>query len=178
MEISDIIAIVSVTAELLSVIWASISHRTAKKALKIAKRERDVKESNIDIYLSEIFSTINKEENKFIISSLIITNKSEVSDSITRIELIIDYLVSDTLTNVVIGAKKQNLDLKTISNIKITAPPFLVGPRGSISVWVCFEIPQRVKESKRINSYKIEVLSASGAEEFVEPKMIGGLFDE
>lgn len=178
MEFEYIISAVSAIAALLSALWASISYRMAKQALEIASRERGAKESNIDIYLEQIFLTINKEKNNFILSKLIFTNKSEVSDSITRIELIVGYLVNNIQTNIVIGAKHQDLNFKTISNINVTVPPFSIAPRGSHGCWVCFEMPNRVTQSKRINSYKIEALFASGAEVSVEPRLVAELFDE
>lgn len=178
MDYSEIISALSAIAALLSALWASKSNRTAKMALEIAKRERDAKESHIDIYLSEIFSLKTRDKKKFVIASLIFTNKSEVSDGITRIELIVDYIVDGVVTNVVVGAGRHEIDSKAVNKIAIESPPFSISQRESASYWVCFEIPERVAGSKRINSYKIESTSASGAKNLLEPKVVGELFDE
>lgn len=178
MEFKEIITSASAIAALLSALWASNSNRTAKMALEIAQRERVAKDSNIDIYLSEVFSLRTKLKQKFIVANLIFTNKSEVSDGIKRIELIVDYIVDGTVTNVVIGAEKHEIVSSSVDKIKIESPPFTIDQRESTSRWVCFDIPERVAKSNRINSYKIESLSSSGSKLLLEPKIIGELFDE
>ena len=173
-----IISSASAIAALLSALWASRSNRLASEALEIAKKERRAKDSNIDVYLSEIFSHVNESGVRIILANILFTNKSEVPDSISRVELIIEYIIGDTTTNVVIGNSSSEINRKKFNDIKAGKEPISISSRGSTRQWISFELPKRVIDSKRINSYEIEILSSSGEKITLNPKVIGELARE
>ena len=178
MDYQDIISTLALAVSLSSLLWASGSHRIAKKALYIANKERDAKKSNIDVHLVEVFTVVDLNKNKFIISQLLYTNKAEMRESISRIELILEYLVDGALANVVIEANSHKFDLKSLNKVKVSIPPFGIEPRDTLKCWLCFPLPKRVIESDRIKSYEIEALSSSGNTISIKPTVVGEIYDK
>lgn len=174
---AELVASLSAIAALLSALWASRSYGVAKEALRIAQLERTAKDSSVEVHLVNIFSVTTEAREKYIVTSLLYTNRSEVSDSIVRVEAILNYSADCVKTNAVVSPTKEIPHKKVLEGLDFVTPPVVLPARGAVSVSLCFQVPRFLTRERTIDSYELEAITASGSVVSVSSRVAGEVSD-
>ena len=118
-----------------------------------------------------------EERKKFILASILYTNKSEVSNSIVRIELIALYTSNGSRLNAVAQTMATKPRARVLEGTELSTPPISLPQRGAETVTLGFELPSILSE-KAIDAYQIEALLASGETVTIESPIAPEICDE
>ena len=160
-------------AAIISVIFAARSYVIAKKALLLAKRAYEDKQSNFSLYLIDSYRWTSKKDNtrKFLLFHITITNKSEIKSSY-KAELEIEYIRSDSSVARAIILHDDKLQSLIPRKLSVFALDIRINEKGMESKWLIFEEPASVFNEFRIEKYSIKITDIVGNSKTVESTIL------
>lgn len=158
---SDLIALASVVISFGSMLLAYRSYTISKKTMKLAIADHEEKKLPVTPYLIDSF-TFTKENNKYCAFSVLYTNQSSAPQSLTCIELHVDFIDEEKISGNAISALEYNISPSVNNNYKQLITPLNLLPKESISGWMVFKIPKSSHRKYTIKSYSVVGKSVDG----------------
>ena len=155
MSDSDIISSLGLALSLFAFFVSIKSYSVAKKSLNISEQQNNERKLGVHLYYIDAYKW-KKEDDVFISFALRITNKSTIRNTISKIELHIEYRDKN---NVVGKIKLQTnisvtpVNLKNFSEKIIT--PLCLEEKSAKSGWITFKLPHHFKEQLTIDLYQV-----------------------
>lgn len=153
------IEITAAMAAVLSAFYSMRSNIIAKKALTIAKKEFENKQSNFDLYYIDGYRQRPKgqQDKKILLFNLTINNKSELKNTF-KASLEIEFIRQDDSVARTIIDHDPNLEKILPQNDLTVFPKDLqIEGNGMSTNWLLFEQPTDTFEEYRIEKYTIKV---------------------
>ena len=140
-------------------IW-SVS--TSRRALKLAELQDLRRKANLAVYLSEGFSKYEEKQRtlSFLIS---VTNRSDSDDSISRVELQVDYVLANGTVAAVRFPPLPPVvpDGDESGGVPLGCPQN-IDAHKTVEGWLLFRYPIEMLEGRQVESYSILVQNSEG----------------
>lgn len=172
MTTSDIIAGIGVFTAFIALLISVKSYSVAKKSLNITSIQHDQRSLGVTLYYIDAYKW-KKDGETYISFALRFTNLSTLSDTISRIELHIEYRDKN---NIVGKVKIEPNTLVTPVNLKnhteIIKQPLNLSEKSAKSGWITFKLPQFIKNELTIDLYRVEAESIERKTTHIETHII------
>ena len=172
MTSSDIIAGIGAFIAFIALFISIKSYSVAKKSLNITSIQHSQRSLGVSLYYIDAYKW-KKDSEVYISFALRFTNLSTLSDTISRIELHIEYRDKK---NIVGKVKIEPNTLVTPINLKshtdIIRQPLNLSEKPARSGWITFKIPQFIKNEFIIDLYRIEAESIENKITHIETHII------
>ncbi len=155
MENSDIIASIGAIVSFLAFIISLKSFFVAKKSLNIAAIQHNQRSLGINLYYIDAYKW-KKDEETYISFALRFTNLSTLNDTISKIELHIEFRDKKNTSGKV---KIEPNTLVTPINLKnhtdIIKQPLNLSEKSAKSGWITFKLPELITSELTIDLYRV-----------------------
>lgn len=155
MSTTDTIASLGLIVSFFAFILSYKSYSIARKSLNISEQQHNERSLGMQLYYMDAYKW-RKENEVFVSFALRFTNKSTLSNTISKTELHIEY---HDKSNVIGKVKVQPDTLVTPVNLKKYADvinhPLCLAEKSAKSGWVTFKIPSYLKDQLTIDLYKV-----------------------
>lgn len=155
MSDSDAIASLGLLLSFFAFIISLRSYSVAKKSLSISEQQHNERMLGVHVYYIDSFKW-KKENNTYISFSMRFSNKGTLSNTISKIELHIEY---HDKNNIIGKVKIQPEALITPINLRshseILKHPLILDEKSAKSGWVTFKLPQYLNKQLTIDLYKV-----------------------
>lgn len=172
MTSSDIIAGIGAFIAFIALIISMRSYSVAKQSLNITSIQHNQRSLGVTLYYIDAYKW-KKDSETYISFALRFTNLSTLSDTISRIELHIQYRDKN---NTVGKVKIEPNTLVTPINLKnhtdIIKQPLNLSEKSAKSGWITFKLPQFIKDELTIDLYRIEAESIENKITHIETHII------
>jgi hypothetical protein len=172
MSNSDIIASVGLLFSMLAFIVSIKSLNVSKSSLSINKQQNDERSLGVHLYYIDAYKW-RKESDTYISFALRFTNHSTLTNSISKVELHIEYHDENNIVGKVKVQSDTNVtpvNLKTYSDALIQ--PINLPEKSAISGWVTFKLPQFIKEKLIIDLYEVVAESIDNKKMSIETHIV------
>lgn len=172
--------ILATIAAIASAIYAYRSNVISKKALELATREYNDRQSNFSLYLINGYRWTTKDgsKKKFLLFHITVTNKSDNKNSF-KADLEIEYIRTDQSVARAIVPHDARL-ISSIPQKELTAfsNDIRIEEKAIESKWLVFEQPKDVFKEYRIEKYTIRFTDSTGKTEITESVLLKELNNE
>ncbi|HDC4519066.1 hypothetical protein LH671_12320 [Enterobacter kobei] len=169
---SDIIAGISAIISFFALIISLRSLSVSKKSLNISTIQHEERSLGITLYHTDAYKW-KKDEKTYISFALRFTNLSTLSDTISKIELHLEFL--DKKNNIC-KLKIEPDNLVTPVNLKkytdIIRQPLILSEKSAKSGWVTFELPGFIENDFSIDLYRVVAESIENKTTSIETHII------
>lgn len=172
MSNSDIIATISAIISFFALIISGRSYSAAKKSLKITTSQHEERSLGVTLYYTDAYKW-KKEGETYISFALRFTNLSTLNDTISKIELHIEFRDKK---NIIEKLKIEPDTSVTPINLKdytdIIKQPLLLTEKSAKSGWVTFKLPPFLKNELTIDLYRVVAESIGKKSTSIETHII------
>lgn len=169
---SDIIAGVSALISFLALFISVRSLSVSKKSLDITTSQHDERSLGVTLYYTDAYKW-KKEGKSYISFALRFTNLSTLNDTISKIELHIEYQDKKNITGkvkVIPDTSVTPINLKDYTDI--IKQPLNLAEKSAKSGWITFKLPEFLKNGLTIDVYRVVAESIENKTTFIETHII------
>jgi hypothetical protein len=158
----DWLGIISAIAAWLAAWQAFRSSQIARASHKLSLEQEARLKPSLQVYLKDAYFRRGNESSRVYFFQLIISNKSDLSNSIKEIRLEIEHGKKHSpLSNILMDHKpslatQHSLDKQTFN------VPFEIGIRTSLAGFALFEVPNEFFKDSRIEAYTVAIVDTYG----------------
>jgi len=172
MTSSDIIAGLGAFIAFLALLISVKSFSVAKKSLNITSIQHNQRSLGITLYYADAYKW-KKDGETYISFALRFTNLSTLGDTISKIELHIEFRDKKNI----VGKVKVEPDIVVTpinlkNHIDIIKQPLNLSAKSAKSGWVTFKVPPFIKNELTIDLYRVEAESIEGKITHIETHII------
>ncbi len=173
-------AVIAAISAMIAAFSAFKSRGYAKRALNLAQRNYDDRQSDFSLYLIDAYrwTTKTTPKHKYLLFHITLMNKSD-SKSSFKAELEIEYLRDDDSVARAIIPHQEKYQQETPQKLISAFPNDIrIEENGMQSKWMIFEQPQNAFGGYRIEKYSIKVTDTQGNSQAISCSIIKELADE
>jgi hypothetical protein len=179
----DFILCCSVASLIISFIATFFSYRKtriAKQSLKLNEKLFEARTPRLEPNLRACFSyRLEKSQSKIYAFFISVSNLSDINNSISRLELQINYTRSNNLSNNLLLPHKPKLVEHLFQNsIKTLNVPIHIDAHQTIDGWTFFELDDSLIRNANIDAYKIRFIDSHGKESNLKPTILQEILNE
>ncbi|ARO98226.1 hypothetical protein K08M3_12830 [Vibrio alginolyticus] len=155
MELSDSIAIGTLSVAVIACVVAIYSYCTSINMFDIAKSDHAERQKELSLYLIDAYKW-KDEEHCFVTFSIRLTNKASCQNGVISIELYLDLLKENRMLS-----KAKLISNNAINPIKLESAqgviscPLTLEAKSATIGWVSFEIPKHIVDEFDIDLYTL-----------------------
>lgn len=172
--------ILAIIAAIASAIYAYRSNIIAKKALELATREYNDKQSNFALYLINGYrwTTRDGSKKKFLLFHITATNKSDNKNSF-KADLEIEYVrIDQSVARAIIPHDSRLIQFIPQKELNVFSNDIRIEEKAIESKWLIFEQPKDVFKEYRIEKYTIRFTDSTGKTEITESILLKEINNE
>ncbi len=155
MNTAETISLIALFIAAISALYARKSNKISKDALKISKREYEMKLSSFEIEIIDSLKIINGDKN-ILLFEVRINNKSTSKNSFSS------YLELNFTDNNISALRIfHNPQIVVEKDIEIFANDILIDDKSSLIKWFIYEQPREIFKGK-IESYNVNIADIDG----------------
>ena len=177
MTAGDQLAIAAIVVAAISILVAWRSHVVAKKAFRLAETEHEERYLSVRAYLIWAYKR-RIESVTYCFFAVSYTNQATVANSISSVDLEIEYTDSNGLLNKVkirpTSAEAPSFQDDGLSRIDV---PKRLDARESVSGWYTFAIPKNDYQQISVDCYRVHAQLASGETASVRTFLVNEIED-
>lgn len=166
-------------ALIVAIIAAGISWRAyliAARSLSISERSERRRQPALTMYLAQAFQT-NSAGHIVFMFAVSIGNPTDIDNAVSRIELCLAHLVSDTKTRVLMRFNhdpavlsfEPTIDLGSTTIVQI---PLRIDAHQTAAGWLLFSVPTGLLNEASLASYTVVIEDTHGQATVIEPIII------
>jgi hypothetical protein len=175
-DLELVISIASALAAIAATAFAYRSNRIAALALELLRREHKAHDATVTPYLIEGIRRTQKTA-EVIAFGVTYTNKSDIPNSLVRIELEVHYFTKEGVVAHLLFPLAENpsdaIDLRSLPALRA---PVNLGPRTTESGWLIFLLPTGAVKGPT-ERYRVVALTATGERITMESFLIKTISD-
>ncbi|KKI48450.1 hypothetical protein XK97_04655 [Obesumbacterium proteus] len=168
---SDIIAGIGVIVSLLALCISRKSFSVAKKSLEISTIQHNQRTLGITLYYSDAYKW-KKEGETYISFALRFTNLSTLSDTISKIELHLEFLDQKNICRIKIEPDNLVTPINLKNHTDIIKQPLILAEKSAKSGWVTFKLPAFINNELTIDIYRVVAESIDNKTTSIETHII------
>ncbi|HIB9010444.1 MULTISPECIES: hypothetical protein [unclassified Citrobacter] len=155
MKDSDIIASIGAIVSFFALIISLKSFFVAKKSLNIAAIQHDQRSLGINLYYIDAYKW-KKDRETYISFALRFTNLSTLNDTISKIELHIEFRDKKNATGKVkIEPNTSVTPINLKNHTDIIKQPLNLSEKSAKSGWITFKLPELITNELTIDLYRV-----------------------
>lgn len=169
---SDFIAAVAAILSFLALVISFTSYLVARRSLSIATIQHEQRSLGISLYYIDAYKW--KKEGEYYISfALRFTNLSTLSDTISKIELHIEFRdQKNTLGKIKIEPNNSVTPINLKNHTQLIEQPLNLSEKSAKSGWVTFRLPTLIKDELIIDLYRVVAETIDKKTTYIEAHII------
>ena len=154
--------------------------RIAKQSLKLNEELFEARTPQLVPYLRACFSyRLEKSQSKIYAFLISVSNLSDANNSISRLELQINYTRSNNLSNnLLLPHKPKLVEHLFLNSIKTLNVPIHIDAHQTIDGWTFFELDDSLIRNVNIDMYKIRFIDSHRKESNLKPIILQEILSE
>lgn len=169
---SDTIASIGLFFSILAFIVSLKSLNVSRSSLSISKQQNDERSLGVKLYYMDAYKW-RKESDTYISFALRFTNHGTLTNSISKVELHMEYNDENNIVGKVKVQSDSNVtpvNLKTYSDALIQ--PINLPEKSAVSGWVTFKLPKFLKETLTVDLYEVVAESIDNKKMSIETHIV------
>jgi hypothetical protein len=164
----DWLGIISAIAACMAAWQAYRSSQVARSSYKLSLEQEARFKPSLQLYLKDAYFRRVNESNRLYFFQVIISNTSDVSNSLKEVKLEIEHGEKNSLPSNILIDHKPSLAGQFQLEQQAFQVPCEIGARASVAGFALFEVPHQFLKGLRIEAYKIVIVDTYGHESAVE----------
>ncbi|MEL5450768.1 hypothetical protein PTR41_12930 [Serratia bockelmannii] len=172
MDTSDVISAGALFLAILAFPISIKSYLLSKKALLISEREHKERYMGITLYLIDVYKWKRNGET-YISFALRFTNKATIPNSISSIELHLEYFDEQkSFGKIKIPTSNSVTPIDLREHSDLISNPLVMSEKSAKSGWSTFVIPKRLNDKFIIDIYRVVATTTDNKVTFIETHIV------